>query len=97
MLRCARVLYAADGLPRCARGHVPVSPGSGSQLRAQVERFKVPSVMEYVGYKADMLATKKSVKTWNRRVEVAEQELRKHKVAWGMVSKADALSDMGMY
>jgi len=75
--------------------------GSGKrmngQLRAQVERFKVPSVMEYVGYKADMLATKKSVKTWNRRVEVAEQELRKHKVAWGMVSKADALSDMGMY
>jgi len=66
------------------------------QLRQQVERFKVPSVMEYVGYKADMLATKKSVKTWLRRVEVAEQELRKHKVAWGMVSRADAMQDMGM-
>lgn len=34
--------------------------------------YRVPEVMEYVGEKADLYELKKKVRSWERKVEIAE-------------------------
>ena len=42
------------------------------KLRQQLGDFCVPDVMEYVGEKADLYEAQKKVKSWERKVEIAE-------------------------
>lgn len=50
-----------------------------TKLRTQLERFQVPSVLEYIQEKADVQKTKQSLHSWSRRVDISEQELSKTK------------------
>lgn len=52
------------------------------KLRQQLADFRVPEVMEYVGEKADLYELQKKVKSWERKVEIAEMALRTHRKAW---------------
>ena len=42
------------------------------RLRRQLTNYRVPDVMEYVQEKADLYELKKNVRSWNRKVEIAE-------------------------
>ncbi len=42
------------------------------KLRGSLADFRVPNVMEYVGEKADLYELQKKVKSWERKVEIAE-------------------------
>lgn len=42
------------------------------KLRQQLSDYRVPDVMEYVGEKADLYELQKKVKSWERKVEIAE-------------------------
>lgn len=42
------------------------------KLRQQLADFRVPEVMEYVTEKADLYELQKKVKSWERKVEIAE-------------------------
>ena len=42
------------------------------KLRQQLADYRVPDVMEYVGEKADLYELQKKVKSWERKVEIAE-------------------------
>ena len=42
------------------------------RLRKQLANFKVPDVMEYVAEKASLYDIQKKVKSWERKVDIAE-------------------------
>ena len=42
------------------------------KLRRQLTDYRVPEVMEYVSEKADLYDLQKKVKSWERKVEIAE-------------------------
>ena len=42
------------------------------KLRQQLTDYKVPEVMEYVQEKATLYEIQKKVRTWERKVEIAE-------------------------
>lgn len=42
------------------------------KLRGQLTDYRVPDVMEYVTEKADLYELQKKVKSWERKVEIAE-------------------------
>ena len=42
------------------------------KLRSSLADYKVPHVMEYVSEKADLYELQKKVKSWERKVEIAE-------------------------
>ena len=42
------------------------------KLRQQLADFRVPDVMEYVSEKADLYELQKKVKSWERKVEIAD-------------------------
>ena len=42
------------------------------KLRQQLTDYKVPEVMEYVEEKADLYELQKKVRSWERKVEIAE-------------------------
>jgi len=42
------------------------------KLRQQLADFRVPEVMEYVSEKADLYELQKKVKSWERKVEIAD-------------------------
>ena len=42
------------------------------KLRRQLADYRVPDVMEYVQEKADLYEIQKKVKSWERKVEIAE-------------------------
>ncbi|XP_046545033.1 coiled-coil domain-containing protein 113-like [Haliotis rubra] len=44
------------------------------KLRQQLADFRVPEVMEYVSEKADLYEIQKKVKSWERKVEIAEMK-----------------------
>ena len=50
--------------------------------KRQLEDYKVPDVMEYVREKASLHELAKTVKAWERKVEIAEMALRTHKQTW---------------
>eukprot|EP01136_Pigoraptor_vietnamica_P030441 Opistho-1_new@89695 len=51
-------------------------------LRRQLDDFKVPQILQYVNEKADQYDLAKRVSTWERKVEIAELSLRKHRKLW---------------
>lgn len=42
------------------------------KLRQQLADYRVPEVMEYVSEKADLYELQKKVKSWERKVEIAD-------------------------
>jgi len=44
-------------------------------LRQQLADYRVPEVMEYVSEKADLYELQKKVKSWERKVEIADVSL----------------------
>ncbi|PVD21431.1 hypothetical protein C0Q70_19604 [Pomacea canaliculata] len=51
-------------------------------LRQQLNDYRVPSVMEYVQEKASLYELRKKVKSWERKVEIAEMALATYKKTW---------------
>ncbi|ELU06186.1 hypothetical protein CAPTEDRAFT_181233 [Capitella teleta] len=58
------------------------------KLRQQLTDYKVPEVMEYVSEKADLYELQKKVKSWERKVEIAEMALKTHRKAWNQMKMA---------
>lgn len=52
------------------------------RLRQQLDDFKVPEVVEYVKEKAELYELSKTVKSWERKVEIADMALKTHKKTW---------------
>lgn len=52
------------------------------KLRQQLADFRVPEVMEYVSEKADLYELQKKVKSWERKVEIADMALKTHRKTW---------------
>ncbi|XP_002741623.1 cilia- and flagella-associated protein 263-like [Saccoglossus kowalevskii] len=52
------------------------------KLRQQLDDYKVPEVVEYVREKADLYELNKTVKSWERKVEIAEMALNTHRKTW---------------
>ncbi|CAH1780224.1 unnamed protein product [Owenia fusiformis] len=52
------------------------------KLRQQLEDYRVPHVMEYVNERADMYELSKKVRSWERKVEIAEMALKTHRKTW---------------
>ena len=46
------------------------------KLRQQLADFRVPDVMEYVSEKADLYELQKKVKSWERKVEIADVSIQ---------------------
>lgn len=55
-------------------------------LQKQLDSYEVPSVLQYVQQKASVEEQRKDVATWRRRVEVAENELKRLKSMWKSVT-----------
>eukprot|EP00128_Syssomonas_multiformis_P005595 Colp12_sorted_trinity150504_noHs@32499 len=55
---------------------------TNSTLKHQLEDYKVPAVLEYVHEKAEQYELVKKVRSWERKVEIAELALKKHKKTW---------------
>ncbi|CAL1541961.1 unnamed protein product [Lymnaea stagnalis] len=62
------------------------------KLRKQLSNFKVPSVMEYVKEKASMYELNKKVKSWERKVDIAEMALKTHRKTWQQIVARGAFS-----
>ncbi|CAD5117718.1 DgyrCDS6465 [Dimorphilus gyrociliatus] len=52
------------------------------KLKQQLDDYKVPEVMDYVTEKADVYELQKKVKSWERKLEIAEMALKIHKKDW---------------
>ncbi|XP_038078139.1 coiled-coil domain-containing protein 113-like [Patiria miniata] len=52
------------------------------RLRQQLGDFRVPDVVEYVQEKADLYELAKTVKSWERKVDIAEMALKTHRKTW---------------
>ena len=55
------------------------------KLRGQLGDYKVPDVMEYVSEKADLYELQKKVKSWERKVEIADMALKTHRKTWQQI------------
>ncbi|XP_033126093.1 coiled-coil domain-containing protein 113-like [Anneissia japonica] len=58
------------------------------RLRQQLEDFRVPEVVEYVQEKADLYEMNKTVRSWERKVEIAEMALRANRKTWQQLKAA---------
>ncbi|KAK3086713.1 hypothetical protein FSP39_022367 [Pinctada imbricata] len=63
------------------------------KLRQQLADFKVPDVMEYVTEKADLYELQKKVKSWERKVEIAEMALKTHRKTWQQLQMGSQLEN----
>eukprot|EP00916_Digyalum_oweni_P020760 GHVL01034586.1.p1 GENE.GHVL01034586.1~~GHVL01034586.1.p1 ORF type:complete len:344 (+),score=37.71 GHVL01034586.1:3-1034(+) len=52
------------------------------KLRRQLADYRVPDVMEYVEEKAGLYEIQKKVKSWERKVEIADMALKTHRKTW---------------
>ncbi|XP_077982836.1 cilia- and flagella-associated protein 263-like [Glandiceps talaboti] len=58
------------------------------KLRQQLDDYKVPEVVEYVREKADLYELNKTVRSWERKVEIAEMALHTHRKTWNQLKLA---------
>lgn len=61
------------------------------RLRKQLANFKVPDVMEYVAEKASLYDIQKKVKSWERKVDIAEMALRTHRKSWNQMQMVGSM------
>jgi len=52
------------------------------KLRQQLSDYRVPDVMDYVKEKANLYTLRKSVNSWERKVEIADMALRTNNKTW---------------
>ena len=57
------------------------------KLRQRLSDFKVPNVQNYVEIKSNLIDLKKIVKSWERKVEVANMTLTSQKQKWNRILK----------
>ncbi|XP_033754334.1 coiled-coil domain-containing protein 113-like [Pecten maximus] len=55
------------------------------KLRQQLADYRVPEVMDYVTEKADLYELQKKVRSWERKVEIAEMALKTHRKSWNQL------------
>jgi len=60
------------------------------KLRRQLATFRVPDVMEYVMEKSDLYDIQKKVKSWERKVDIAEMALKTHRNTWKQMQMTSA-------
>ncbi|KAL5021439.1 hypothetical protein ScPMuIL_000594 [Solemya velum] len=63
------------------------------KLRGQLTDYRVPDVMEYVTEKADLYELQKKVKSWERKVEIAEMALKTHRKTWNQMQLGSQLAN----
>lgn len=63
------------------------------KLRQQLADFRVPEVMEYVTEKADLYELQKKVKSWERKVEIAEMSLKTHRKTWNQMQMGSQMEN----
>ncbi|XP_036608466.1 coiled-coil domain-containing protein 113 [Trichosurus vulpecula] len=61
------------------------------KLRKRLATYKVPPVMMYVHEKVANYELEKSIKTWERKVEIAEMSLKSYRKAWNRVKMTSNL------
>jgi len=54
-------------------------------LRRQLQDYIVPEVIDYVQVRADLYELTKTLKTWERKVDIAQMELHKYQKQWHMM------------
>ena len=64
------------------------------RLRGQLENFRVPEVIEYVRDKAELTELKGVVRSWERKVEIAEMSLKTHQKTWQRIKAATKPSEL---
>ncbi|XP_074055050.1 cilia- and flagella-associated protein 263 [Macrotis lagotis] len=63
------------------------------KLRKQLATYKVPHVMMYVHEKVTNYELEKSIKMWERKVEIAEMSLKGYRKAWNKLKMASNLME----
>ncbi|XP_072492763.1 cilia- and flagella-associated protein 263 isoform X2 [Notamacropus eugenii] len=61
------------------------------KLRKRLATYKVPHVMMYVHEKVTNYELEKSIKTWERKVEIAEMSLKGYRKAWNRIKMTSNL------
>ncbi|XP_063686995.1 coiled-coil domain-containing protein 113-like isoform X2 [Bolinopsis microptera] len=56
-----------------------------ANLRRQLQDYIVPEVLDYVQVRADLYELTKTMKTWERKVDIAQMELQKYQKQWLMM------------
>ncbi|XP_029465112.1 coiled-coil domain-containing protein 113 isoform X2 [Rhinatrema bivittatum] len=59
------------------------------KLQKQLSDYRVPDVFEYVNKKIDHGDLEKSVKVWERKVEIAEMSIKTYRKAWEQMKTAN--------
>ncbi|XP_004690575.1 PREDICTED: coiled-coil domain-containing protein 113 [Condylura cristata] len=68
---------------------------SNKKLRKQLVEFRAPTVMMYVQEKIMNADLEKTIKTWERKVEIAEMSLKGYRKAWNkMKTSSEQLQEM---
>ncbi|XP_078491712.1 cilia- and flagella-associated protein 263-like [Ciona intestinalis] len=62
-----------------------VAEKKNNHLRQRLADFKVPDVQDYVEKKANLTELQKVVKSWERKVEIAQMALKTHKKYWQQI------------
>ncbi|XP_062501446.1 coiled-coil domain-containing protein 113-like [Corticium candelabrum] len=57
------------------------------QLRQQLGDYRVPDVLDYVSERATLYEILKTVRSWERKVEIAQMALKTHKKEWNRLRK----------
>lgn len=57
------------------------------QLRQQLGDYRVPDVLDYVSERAMLYDMLKTVRSWERKVEIAQMALKTHKKEWSKLQK----------
>ncbi|TPX74457.1 hypothetical protein CcCBS67573_g04278 [Chytriomyces confervae] len=66
-----------------------------NRLKLKMEEFKVPQVMKYVYIKAEQHELIKKVKSWERKVEIAQMQTQRMKKIWFQMSSQGHTSRTG--
>ncbi|XP_076469850.1 cilia- and flagella-associated protein 263-like [Babylonia areolata] len=75
-------LSKIDAETACVEAERAKAEKINRKLRRQLADYRVPDVMEYVQEKADLYEIQKKVKSWERKVEIAEMALKTHRKTW---------------
>ncbi|XP_062501924.1 coiled-coil domain-containing protein 113-like [Corticium candelabrum] len=57
------------------------------QLQQQLGDYCVPDVLDYVSERATLYEILKTVRSWERKVEIAQMALKTHKKEWNRLRK----------
>nr|XP_039257133.1 coiled-coil domain-containing protein 113-like [Styela clava] len=62
-----------------------IAEKNNKHQRQKLADFKVPEVQNYVHKKANLMELQKTVKSWERKVEIAQMALNTHKKSWKQI------------